>query len=284
MPSQTPGPENPFAELWESEIPDILRHDTKSLVTNAGLLDTLLQQHPHLLDNRNRKSMLKTLGRQVTRWRTDNGHSQEPRPTPSATHKKYTKPKGMIFPQEHPPGHEAQAAFTNPTVLGVTIQGHPYQHLLYNFRLSHSGWCYVQVTDDDIPQAVAQCMEQAIASLGRCPSVLRTDYTNAAIQDGKPPAEMAELLQRHHMTLSLANRGRPWEIGGVRSGNRGVKRALEQALIIRGNRDFAHQDEYRTFVQDTINRRNARDKVAELKNADLAAMRPPIQHTGTEDR
>ena len=84
------------------------------------------------------------------------------------------------------------------------------------------------------------------------------------------------------MKLSLANRGRPWEIGGVRSANRDVKRALQQALIIRGSRDFIHQEEYRAFVQHTINRRNERPRVAELKDADLAAMHPLTKQTGAE--
>ncbi len=77
MPSKKPRPEDPFAALWESEIPEILRRDTNSQVTNAGLLDTLLQRHPRLLDSRNRNHMLRTLGRQVARWSTRNGH--EPR-------------------------------------------------------------------------------------------------------------------------------------------------------------------------------------------------------------
>ena len=273
MPSKKPGPEDPFAALWESEIPEILRRDTSSQVTNAGLLDTLLQQHPTLLDGRKRNHMLRTLGRQVARWSTHNGHEPSRKPSPSA--KTHVKSKAIVFRQEHPPGREAQAAFTNTEELRVTIQGDEFPHLLYNFRLSHSGWCCVQVVDDSVPQAVAPCLQHAITRLGVSPSVLRTDHTNAAIQDGEPPATLARLMQHHQMSLSLANRGRPWELGGVRSSNRDVKRAIEQSLIIRGNRDFANQYEYQDFVQSSVDRQNTRHRVQEHLNADLAAMRPP---------
>ena len=51
----------------------------------------------------------------------------------------------MYFPQEHPPGREAQFDFTHCNSLGVTIAGQPYPHLLFQLILSHSGMRYAEV-------------------------------------------------------------------------------------------------------------------------------------------
>ena len=45
----------------------------------------------------------------------------------------------VYFPQEHPPGREAQFDFTHGSSLGVTIAGQPYRHQLFQLILSHSG-------------------------------------------------------------------------------------------------------------------------------------------------
>ena len=51
----------------------------------------------------------------------------------------------MYFPQEHPPGREAQFDFTHCGELKVTIAGQSYPHLLFQLILSHSGWRYAEV-------------------------------------------------------------------------------------------------------------------------------------------
>ena len=48
---------------------------------------------------------------------------------------------GGLFPPEHPPGREAQSDFTHGKfLLGVTIAGRPFPHLLFQLILNHSGW------------------------------------------------------------------------------------------------------------------------------------------------
>ncbi|MCY4555672.1 MAG: hypothetical protein OXF79_04695 [Chloroflexi bacterium] len=271
MPNGKPGPASPFDQLWESEIPEILRHDPDGKLTNAGILDTLMQRHPQQFATEKRTNLLTTLGRQVKRWRSANGYA--PRPARPRSAKRHAKPPGMVFPQEHPPGGEAQVAFTDGTELLVTVQGEPFPHRLYNFRLSHSGWSHVEVVEEEISQAVAPCLQRALARLGVAPKVLRTDYTNGAIKNGEPPDAYNKLMKQHRIRLSLANPRRPWELGGVRSGNNQVKRAIEQALLVRGSRDFDDIASYRRLVQQTTEQRNERPEIEERRRADLAAMR-----------
>ena len=58
------------------------------------------------------------------------------------------------------------------------------------------------------------------------------------------------------MEASRNNRGEAHENGAVESQNRHLKAAIAQALILRGNRDFASIADYRRFVDLLVARRN----------------------------
>ena len=58
------------------------------------------------------------------------------------------------------------------------------------------------------------------------------------------------------MEASRNNRGEAHENGAVESQNRHLKAAIAQALILRGNRDFASLADYRRFVDLLVARRN----------------------------
>ena len=58
------------------------------------------------------------------------------------------------------------------------------------------------------------------------------------------------------MEASRNNRGEAHENGAVESQNRHLKAAIAQALILRGNRDFASIEDYRRFVDMLVARRN----------------------------
>ena len=68
--------------------------------------------------------------------------------------------------------------------------------------------------------------------------------------------------------------GKKEQNGDVEAGHRALKRRLEQALLVRGSRDFADQDEYQAFVDGVVRKANAGrgPRVAE----ELEAMRPLV--------
>ena len=90
-------------------------------------------------------SQLRTLQRRLQDWRALNGPDQE-----------------VYFPQEHPPGREAQLDFTHCNSLGVTIGGRPYRHLLFQLVLSHSGWRYADVVAGETFLALKQGLQNAL--------------------------------------------------------------------------------------------------------------------------
>ena len=68
----------------------------------------------------------------------------------------------MYFPQEHPPGREAQFDFTHCGELGVTVGGQPHAHLLFQLILSHSGWRYAEVAASETFLALQQGLQAAL--------------------------------------------------------------------------------------------------------------------------
>jgi hypothetical protein len=62
------------------------------------------------------------------------------------------------------------------------------------------------------------------------------------------------------MEPSRNNAGIAHENGSIESAHAHLKQALEDALLLRGSRDFADLDAYRAFVDEIVGRRNANNR------------------------
>ena len=81
-----------------------------------------------------------------------------------------------------------------------------------------------------------------------------------------------EALCAHYgMEPTRNNRGVAHENGSIESPHGHLKQAIEDALLLRGSRDFDTLDAYRRFVDEIVGRRNARN----AKRLDLE--RPALQ-------
>ncbi|MGH8673020.1 MAG: Mu transposase domain-containing protein, partial [Burkholderiales bacterium] len=67
-----------------------------------------------------------------------------------------------------------------------------------------------------------------------------------------------ELCERYGMRATRNNRGVSHENGSIESRQGTTKRSLEQALLLRGSRDFTNLVDYRHFVAEVMLRFNAR--------------------------
>ena len=65
-------------------------------------------------------------------------------------------------------------------------------------------------------------------------------------------------MRHYEMTPSRNNPGVAHENGSIESPHGHLKRALEDALLLRGSRDFDTLDAYRCFIDEIVSRRNAR--------------------------
>ena len=154
----------------------------------------------------------------------------------------------MYFPQEHPPGREAQFDFTHGNSLGVTIAGQSYPHLLFQLILSHSGSCYAEVTPSETFLALKQGLQNGLWALGGVPEVVRSDNTSAATHELKGSRgralndNYAALLDHYGLRATRINNGKSHENGVAEHAHYRLKDAVDQALILRGSRDFHTAD------------------------------------------
>lgn len=190
-----------------------------------------------------------------------------------------------MFPQSHPPGRLGLSDFTDASKLEVRIGGASFPHLLYHFTLAASQWEHVEVVvGGESYVALAECLQNALWALGGVPEIHRTDSLSAAYRN--LDADAAEDLTRRYralcahygMTPSRNNRGEAHENGSVEGPHGHLKTALDQALLLRGSRDFEDLAAYRRFVAEVVGRRNARRRGA--VQAEAQALRPlPVRRT-----
>ena len=169
---------------------------------------------------------------------------------------------GGVLPPEHPPGREAQFDFTHCGELRVTIAGQSYPHLLFQLILSHSGWRYAEVAAGETFLALQQGLQNALWTLGGVPEVVRSDNTSAATHELRSSRGRAlndnygALLDHYSLRSTRINRCQSHENGVAEHAHYRLKDAIDQALILRGSRDFDTADDYASFVRQMVERRN----------------------------
>ncbi len=228
---------DPFAAVW-----DELR---AMLAVNPGLqAQTLFAFLQRQYPGQFAPGQLRTLQRQLKAWRALEGPAKE-----------------VFFPQEHPPGQLAASDFCHLSALAVTIAGQPFDHLLYHFVLTHSNWETGGLCFSESFESLSAGLQAALWELGGVPQRHRTDSLSAAVQ----PLEGRETFTRRYQELlahyGLAGEhiqpGKAHENGDVEQRHHRFKVALDQALMLRGSRDFADRAAYGLFVRELFAQLNA---------------------------
>ena len=235
---------DPFVEVWDSEVLPLLQRTPELMAIT--LLRKLQDDHPDRFPD----GMLRTLQRHIRQWRALEG-----------------PPKEVFFPQEHAPGHRGLSDFTAMGELRITIADAPFAHLLYHFVLAFSRWEHVEVVDGgESFEALSKGLQNALWQAGGAPQEHRTDSLSAAFknlaQEEDFTVRYTALLEHYGMAGTRNNRGLSHENGSVESPNRYLKEALEQALLLRGHRDFEDRLAYEGFVREAVMRRNRRHAAA----------------------
>ena len=136
----------------------------------------------------------------------------------------------------------------------MRIAGQPYAHLLFHFVLSHSGWRYAEVAAGrDLPGPAAG-IAGALWTLGGVPQVVRSDNTAAVTHEMRRSGgrelnqSYADLLAHYGLESTRSNPGMAHENGVAEQAHYRLKDALNQALLLRGSRDFDTTEAYAQFV------------------------------------
>lgn len=225
-----------FADVW-TMIEEMLSID-------PGLQSQTLMQW--LIDQDEEKyswSQLRTLQRRIRDWRALKGPDQE-----------------VMFPQRHIPGKQSQSDWTHCNELGVKIDGQPFPHMLFHFILTYSRWETAFISHSESFDSLTMGYMKAVAELGAVPEEHRTDNLTAAVNNHGNRHVFNErwsaFLDHYGVEPSKNNAGVSHENGSVEKSHHLLKTALDQALRLRGSREFASVAEYEKFIRRVLDQRN----------------------------
>jgi hypothetical protein len=249
---------DPLATIWDSEVVVMLK--AAPGLRPVAIFEEIRRRHPELGD-----TIRRTLERRIRAWRALHGAERE-----------------VIFRQEHPPGRLGLSDFTDMGDLAVTVAGAPLIHRLYHFRLAYSGFAYAHVVlGGESFVALAEGLQNALWALGGVPEQHRTDSLSAAFRNLDADAEVDltrrydDLCAHYAMTPTRNNAGVAHENGSIEGPHGHLKKAVEDALLMRGSRDFEDIAAWRRFIDELVGRRNAaRAKQIDQERAVLRPLPP----------
>ncbi len=226
-----------FEEVW----PGI----KANLELNPGLeAKTLFEDLQRRYPGRFSDGQVRTLQRRIKVWRATEG-----------------PPAMIFFPQVHYPGELSQSDFTHMNKLGITIGGRRFDHLLYHFVLTYSNWETGIICFSESFESLSEGLQSALWELGGVPRRHRTDCLTTAVHKAGHPdvftGSYQGLLDHYGLCGEKTHRDSPHENGDVEQRHHRLKRALGQALLLRGSRDFADRDDYELFLRKLFKQLNA---------------------------
>jgi hypothetical protein len=257
LPSELPKERNwrtrpdPFSEVWDLVQQQI--EESPGLEAKT-LFEWLQREYP----GRYADGQIRTLQRRIKVWRAVEGPAQE-----------------VYFGQKHEPGKLCASDFTHMTELGITIAGQTFEHLIYHFVLTYSNWETGTICYSESLESLSEGWQNAVWELGATPVEHRTDSLSSAVNN---MSNLEEFNQRYEALMRYygvaprhTNPASPNENGDAEQSHHRFKRAVEQALLLRGSREFAGMAEYTHFLKALFGQRNAgrRQKLSE----ELAVMR-----------
>ena len=114
--------------------------------------------------------------------------------------------------------------------------------------------------------ALAEGLQNALWALGQAPLQHCSDSLSAASRNldndtRQDQTRRNEALCAHYrVEPTRNNRGLAHDNGSIESPHGHLKRAVEDALLLRGPRDFDTLEAYRRFIDEVVVRRNARNR------------------------
>jgi hypothetical protein len=228
---------DPFDDVWswsEAFLKEAAGLDAKSL------FEALQREYPGQFPD----GQLRTFQRRVKNWRALEGPARE-----------------VFFPQRHHPGDLSQSDFTSMNTLEVTIGGQPFDHLVYHFVLTYSNWETGTICFSESFESLSSGLQGALGELGGTPRRHRTDQLSAAVHQMPHRDQFTDryrgLLAHYGVEAERIGVNCPNENGDVEQSHHRFKRTMEQALLLRGSRDFIDRAGYEKFLRDIFTQRNS---------------------------
>lgn len=241
-----------FADDWPWVVGFL---KTNQAVEAKYLFEALQRQCP----GKYQDGQLRTFQRRVKVWKALYGPAQE-----------------VYFPQVYEPGQWCESDFTRMNKLGITICGNPFPHMLYHFVMCLSNWETVSICFSESYESLSAGLQNALWKLGGIPRYHKTDNLRCAVNKVGSSEEFTEnykgLAKHYGFTSCKTQPACPNENGDIEQRHHRLKRVVEQALILRGSRDFDSVAEYEKFLEKLLEQLNA-GRSKHLKE-ELKCLRP----------
>lgn len=227
---------DPFEEVWPAVV-ELLKINPR--LQGTTVLQWLRREHSVEFD----ECHLRTLQRRIKQWRATEG-----------------PPKEVFFSQVHHPSDLCASDFTHMSSLEITIAGQPFPHMVYHFVLTYSNWESVTVCFSESFESLSEGLQNALWDLGGVPQRHRTDRLSAAVNNPSQQREFTNryqaLMNHYGLAMEKTQPRSANENGDVESLHHGFKTAADQALMLRGSRDFATREAYECFLSEITADRN----------------------------
>ena len=229
--------QDPFADVWDDVRQ---RLELEPRLKAKTLFEWLQETHEgQFLDSTRR-----TFERRVAKWRSLHGPG-----------------KTVFFDQEHHPGRVAASDFTVCNELGVKIAGRRFEHTFYHCVLTYSNVESVSLCFSESFEALSAGIQKAFWEFGGVPLRHRSDSLAAAVRNHTSRRELteryADLMAYYNCEAERTNARCANENGDVESSNGHLKNRIDQALLLRGSRNFETREEYVAFVENLVEQANA---------------------------
>lgn len=228
--------EDPFEKVWPVVV-ELLKVNPR--LQGTTVLQWLRREYSAEFDD----CHLRTLQRRIKQWRGTEG-----------------PPKEVFFSQVHHPADLCASDFTHMSSLNVTIAGQPFPHMVYHFVLTYSNWESVMVCFSESFESLSLGLQNALWELGGVPQRHRTDRLSAAVNNPSQAREFTDryqaLMNHYGLEMEKTQPRSANENGDVESLHHGFRTAVDQALMLRGSRDFEGHEAYERFLNEITRDRN----------------------------
>ena len=133
--------------------------------------------------------------------------------------------------------------------------------MLYHFVLCYSNWETATICFSESYGSLSAGLQNALWKLGGVPNYHRTDNLTSAVNKVGNPEVFTDnyrgLAAHYGFESHKIQPGHPNENGDIEQRHHRLKRAVDQALMLRGSRDFASRDEYEQFLQNLFEQLNS---------------------------
>lgn len=227
---------NPFESVWE-EVDELLRESSR--FESKTIFQELQRRYPgQFMDGQ-----LRTLQRRIRAWRATKG-----------------EPGEVFFPQVYTPGKLGAFDFTDMNELDITIQGTRFSHKLFHFVLPYSNWETGNICFSESFESLSDGLQRALGKLGGSPAAVRSDRLSAAVNNLKNTKEFTArydaVLRHYNLRGEKTNPNSGHENGDTEQSHYRFKTAVDQALLLRGSRDFQSREEYTSLLESIFEEKN----------------------------